>query len=310
MDRRRVRKIGLWFCAEIAVAWVFFWAMVSWNYAVHVPFGKERQVSSSLEQAASLAWNPSRLLARKVEWRIHEVRPGENFWSIAKENSTSLYTLIGANPNMPFTAPVGYPLVILSRRGVLHVVQKGETPASIAADYGLEVSVLQKENRLVWWRPLREGDVLFLPNVKPKTMPEKWAKYFENRGIFSVPFARWGEGWTSGFGVRKDPLNGETRMHKGMDFRANYGEDVFASATGVVIFAGEAGGYGKLIKIKHEGGYQTYYGHLSEIHVRMGQKVYKGQRIGKVGATGRVTGPHLHFEIRKNGKALDPLPLI
>jgi murein DD-endopeptidase MepM/ murein hydrolase activator NlpD len=95
-----------------------------------------------------------------------------------------------------------------------------------------------------------------------------------------------------------------------MDFRAKYGEAVYAAASGRVIFAGVSGGYGNLIQVKHSNGYITFYGHLSKIYVKQGQKVRRGVLIGRVGATGRVTGPHLHFEIRKNGKAINPLPLI
>ena len=92
-----------------------------------------------------------------------------------------------------------------------------------------------------------------------------------------------------------------------MDIGGTTGDPIKASDGGTVTYAGWNGGYGKFIKIKHDNGYETYYGHLSAINVSVGQKVAQGQTIGKLGNTGRSTGPHLHFEIRKNGVPCDPL---
>ncbi len=101
-------------------------------------------------------------------------------------------------------------------------------------------------------------------------------------------------------------------MHRGIDFQAGYGEKVFASAPGKVIFSGVSEGYGNLIQISHGNGYVTFYGSLSKINVKLDQNVRRGEMIGLVGATGpeKKAGPHLHFEIHKNGKAVNPLPLI
>lgn len=96
-------------------------------------------------------------------------------------------------------------------------------------------------------------------------------------------------------------------FHEGVDVAADQGTPILASDRGTVIFAGWSGGYGYLVTIQHEGGFVTRYGHCCAIHSRVGQQVVKGQQIAAVGATGRATGPHLHFEVRKNGEALDPL---
>ncbi len=252
----------------------------------------------------------NRLRSTSVTVSVHAVELGENYWSIASDNDIDIYTLIGANPDLPFRAAMGHPVNILSQRGVLHSVEKDETIKSISALYKCNEKLLASENHLTWWHGLRAGDVLYIPNVKPIRMTEEWRNYFSKRGIFGIPFASWGKGWTSGFGWRKDPITGERKIHKGVDFKAHYGESVYAAGTGTVIFAGVAGGYGNLIKIKHPNGYITMYGHLSKILVKGGHHVRRGEIIGKVGATGRVTGPHLHFEIRKNGKAIDPLQMI
>jgi len=107
--------------------------------------------------------------------------------------------------------------------------------------------------------------------------------------------------YTSGYGRRWG------RMHYGTDFAAPHGTPIYASADGVVVHAGWASGYGRLIKIRHEFGYETRFGHLSKIRVNVGQKVSRGERIGDMGNTGRSTGTHLHYEIRINGNAINPM---
>jgi murein DD-endopeptidase MepM/ murein hydrolase activator NlpD len=111
----------------------------------------------------------------------------------------------------------------------------------------------------------------------------------------------------SGFGVRIDPFNSRPAMHTGLDFRAEVGDPIHATAGGTVTVAGWTGGYGKMVEINHGNGFATRYGHMSEIDVQVGQQVKIGQVVGKVGTTGRSTGPHLHYETRIDGEAVDPL---
>jgi murein DD-endopeptidase MepM/ murein hydrolase activator NlpD len=115
---------------------------------------------------------------------------------------------------------------------------------------------------------------------------------------------------TSGFGVRPDPFLGRPAMHTGLDFRSNIGDPVRATANGTVESAGWNGGYGKMVEVDHGNGYSTRYGHLSEIDVKPSQTVKIGQIIGRVGSTGRSTGPHLHYETRLDGEAVDPQKLL
>ena len=112
---------------------------------------------------------------------------------------------------------------------------------------------------------------------------------------------------TSPFGMRVDPVTGEYSLHSGVDIGADYGVPIQAAADGNVIYAGWYGGYGYAIIIDHGGGYSTLYAHCSSMYVGVNQPVRRGQVIGAVGATGWATGPHLHFEIRINGKPIDPL---
>ena len=113
--------------------------------------------------------------------------------------------------------------------------------------------------------------------------------------------------YTSGFGYRNDPVNGKRRMHNGTDLAAPLGTKIVATGDGVVIFAGNNGGYGRLIKIRHSQGFITYYAHLHKIHVKKGQKVLRGEQIGSMGNSGRSTGVHLHYEIRLGGKPINAI---
>jgi len=113
--------------------------------------------------------------------------------------------------------------------------------------------------------------------------------------------------FTSKFGYRRDPKTGGRRMHSGVDFAAGLGTPLYATADGVVVHAGWQSGYGRLVKIQHEFGIETRYAHLSKLRVKVGQRVSRGQRIGDMGASGRVTGVHLHYEVRVGGKAVNPM---
>ena len=111
----------------------------------------------------------------------------------------------------------------------------------------------------------------------------------------------------SGYGLRIDPIYKTTKFHAGMDFSANIGTPVYATGNGIVKKAGWQSGYGKLIIIDHGFGYETWYAHLNDYDVRVGQKVVRGEVIGEVGNTGKSTGPHLHYEVHVKGKVVNPV---
>lgn len=118
-------------------------------------------------------------------------------------------------------------------------------------------------------------------------------------------------GWlTSGVGGRTDPITGSDDFHPGLDISADRGAPVYATADGTVALAEKAGAYGNLITVDHGYGLETRYGHLLVMKVQAGQPVRRGDLIGLVGSTGRTTGPHLHYEIRVNGRILNPLQLL
>ena len=111
----------------------------------------------------------------------------------------------------------------------------------------------------------------------------------------------------SGYGVRIDPIYKTTKFHSGMDFSANAGTPVYATGDGTVVSAGWETGYGNCIEVNHGFGYRTRYAHLSAIGVKRGQKVVRGEVIGKVGTTGKSTGPHLHYEVVVKGQKVNPV---
>ena len=116
--------------------------------------------------------------------------------------------------------------------------------------------------------------------------------------------------FTSSFGVRSDPFQGNARMHAGMDMAGPVGTPVYATADGIVGRAERAGGYGNLVQLEHGKGLETRYGHLSQMLVRQGQRVHRGDLIALMGSTGRSTGSHLHYEVRIDGHAVNPMPFL
>ena len=127
---------------------------------------------------------------------------------------------------------------------------------------------------------------------------------------FSTPVTSGNVRWTSSYGRRNDPLGAGSRMHEGTDIAGPYGTPIYATADGVVTFAGWSSGYGRLVKVQHAFGIETRYGHLAQIRVDVGQKLSRGDRIGDMGNSGRSTGTHLHYEVRIGGGAVNPMTFI
>jgi len=133
--------------------------------------------------------------------------------------------------------------------------------------------------------------------------------HIQNNGYLSGrPIAK---GWLSSYyGVRKDPFNGKPTMHKGVDFAGKENTAIIATASGVVTWASKRYGYGNLIEINHGEGLTTRYGHNKDLLVSVGDVVNKGQKIARMGSTGRSTGPHVHYEILRNNKQIDPIKFV
>ncbi len=131
-------------------------------------------------------------------------------------------------------------------------------------------------------------------------------------GVIAIPSAQPVEhlAFTSNYGIRTDPFRGVAAMHAGVDIPGPVGTPVYATADGMVDRAERAGGYGNMVELDHGKGIQTRYGHLSKILVEAGARVHRGQLIALMGSTGRSTGPHLHYEVRIDGHAVNPVPFL
>lgn len=161
------------------------------------------------------------------------------------------------------------------------------------------------------------GDLIYAGiarDGKPKAQMLKWesggrSKWFEASGVgqSSGKLVRPTKGrMTSGYGMRRHPILRYKRMHSGLDFGGGYGAPIYAVTDGRVEFAGRKGGFGKFVKIRHGGGLASGYGHMSRIAVSSGRQVRQGQIIGYIGSTGLSTGPHLHYELYRNGRTINP----
>jgi len=172
------------------------------------------------------------------------------------------------------------------------VSQKAAQPPELSR--AIERLSLELENR--------ENQLLVLENL---VMNENLQKEVQPSGR---PIKK---GWLSSYyGMRTHPLSGRKEMHKGIDFASKMGGDVIAVAKGVVTYAGKRYGYGQVIDIAHGNGYTTRYAHNSKLLVSVGDTVEKGFQIAEIGSSGRSTGPHVHFEVLKNGRQINPMKFI
>ena len=148
-----------------------------------------------------------------------------------------------------------------------------------------------------------------------KALFDSWKKLDQLQdGVIAIPSdkpVKTNVEFTSGFGVRSDPFHAGAAMHPGIDLAGSYGTPIYATADGTVLRAGwNSGGYGNLVEIDHGRGITTRYGHMSAILVHDGDHVTRGQQIGRMGSTGRSTGNHLHYEVRIDGRAVNPIPFM
>jgi len=231
--------------------------------------------------------------------RHYTVQKGDSLWKIAQDFSVPVYTILSANPEYKnkVLSP-GVKLQIPDRSGVLYKVKRGDTLSAIARLYKLSESEIQKANSLNS-NIIQAGAILFLPGAREAIAVVEYV----TRKMFLMPVKG---RCTSGYGFRQHPVHGSRLFHSGLDIGARHGAPISAAADGVVIYAGFSSSYGNMVVLKHRNNYITVYAHASKLFVSKGEKVKKGQKIAAVGATGVATGPHLHFEVKKNGKTIDP----
>lgn len=249
---------------------------------------------------------------------VHVARNGESAESLIQRYKTTRGTLESMNPgvNLEEIRP-GDRIKILSRPGVFQKLQRTMTISDLSFAYQISVDELMKANDIRNPKRVIEGAELFVPdrNPLPKAKLDRLKRHVKKRQVtvgspkylIGKPLGVSGRMVISdGYGSRRHPLTGAKQKHSGIDLVAAWGTPILAAKDGVVTFAGWKGGYGKLVVIKHDGGYETYYAHATEISVKEGEEVVQGGEIGRVGATGDVTAPHLHFELRRWGALKNP----
>ena len=252
----------------------------------------------------------------------HVVAKGETLFAISRRYDVPVRDLITRNAlKAPYTLAIGQKLEVPGAQ--IHRVAKGETGYGISRQYGVTVSALMRENNIKPPYQLEVGQVLKLPGGASADAPTS-AQVASNRPVVTTrpqspgrtvpkatppPRTSSGFDWpvdgklASRFGPKDDGLHND-----GINILAGQGTPVKAAEAGVVVYASNAlQGYGNMLLLKHDGGWITAYAHNERLLVRQGQTVDKGQVIARVGNTGGVSDPQLHFEIRKGRQALDPL---
>lgn len=232
----------------------------------------------------------------ELKFYKYKVAKGDNFFRIMARTGMNIDTISSVNfLSSPQDIRVGMILKIPNMRGVYDIdeLSKSEKNKKILSEkYSvLEKNILFDEKRKQYF-------------FSGKTLTKIEKSFFYGL-VFHPPLQK--GSLTSGYGDRIDPFSKKKTFHGGIDIASPKGSSVFASAEGEVIFSDKKGGYGKLIIIKHIMGFETRYGHLDEFKVKEGDLVKKGDLIGKVGSTGRATGPHLHFEVIRNKKNEKPI---
>ncbi len=278
-------------------------------------------------EISSLQTAVSEVTQTQEKEKIYEVKSGDTLSQIAEDNALPMEELIAINPMLEdenSTIRVGDELKITVPEPALSVIHRERIyeEDSYEADtvyvdnddwYTTETKVLQQPSagfrRAAAVVTYRNEEALSEEVVKEDILYEAVPKIVE-RGTkipptYIKPIS--GGRLSSGFGGRKAPMKGASTNHAGIDWATPVGTAVMASCGGVVTRAGWGSGYGYVVYIQHEDGKETRYGHLSKVLVHVGQRVSQGEKIALSGNTGRSTGPHLHFEIRVNGSAVNPL---
>jgi len=242
----------------------------------------------------------------QLKFYRYTVGKDENFWTILSKSNLDMDTLISVNDlSSPSEIKAGSRIFIPNMRGTLFSGSDNEKLKNFLKNHSVNIKYVKAVNGINEEEGLNSRCVLFIPCTKISQMERS---LFLGTG-FVNPIKQGRR--TSGFGNRKDPFDEQRyQFHKGIDIACPIGTEVFAARSGRVTFSGYNGGYGVTVIIEHELGYQSIYGHLSKPLVKVGQRVKAGSLIALSGNTGRTTGPHLHFEVRKNRKPINPDSLL
>ncbi len=239
--------------------------------------------------------NPTTLAKSSSTYKIQS---GDTIWSISRKHKVGVDAVLSFNKiNESKKLRPGETLKIPKLNGIYYSVRKNDSLESIGKLFSVSQPEIRKYNEVGEY--LSIGTVLFLNRTRYP------ASYRE--GILGMSFMSPARGFlTSRYGMRVHPILNIPIFHTGMDIGADQGEKVRAAESGVVTFSGENAANGNFVQIKHSDGFESGYAHLSRLLVTSGKRVKKGEVIGEVGSTGLSTGPHLHFEIKQNGKFVNP----
>ena len=240
-----------------------------------------------------------------VKYEEYTIGEGENLTTISRKIGVNLDTLVSVNKitNANKLKP-GQKIIIPNRNGLLYTIKQNENIEEVASKYDIQLNRILAFNKIDEISDIEIGDDIFLPGAK-YTLDERIEKFGQ---MFSLPVTV--TRISSLFGYRVHPITKVRTKHTGVDIPGSLNTPVYAARKGKVIFAGYSGGYGNLVIVRHDKGYTTYYGHLNRITTKIGANVGVGVMIGRMGSTGNSTGSHLHFEVRRNGEALNPIDFI
>lgn len=232
---------------------------------------------------------------KKLKVTQYKVKKNETLSDIARRFKVSVESIAGSSGINPEVSLIsGQILNIPNKQGLMYKLKKGDTLAKVADYYKVKIDDIYSENQLEDYDLFKSGQKVFLPGaVIPETGP-----------VWRIPVAS--KVITSGWGTRSYP---QYKFHMALDLRANY-ESVYAARKGKVTYSGWMGGYGNAIILSHDDNYQTLYAHNSKLFVKEGDYVSAGKIISRSGCTGYCFGPHLHFEVIKDGKNINPTKLI
>lgn len=242
-------------------------------------------------------------LSETFSWQEYTVRRGDTVSDIAQAHGLSMDAIIALNgiTNVK-RLQEGMTLKIPNMDGVPYTVRRGDSLSRISVNSGIPLESILDANDLQS-ETISVGSVLFLPGARMQS--DELKKALGELFIYPVRGRL-----SSGYGWRNDPFTGERRFHAAIDLAADTGTPIAAAMDGRISTAGVNAVYGRYVIISHNNGYQTLYAHMSNIAVNKDQRVLQGARIGSVGSTGYSTGPHLHFAIYRNGRALNPFDFL
>ncbi|MDM8011582.1 MAG: M23 family metallopeptidase [Parasphingorhabdus sp.] len=232
-----------------------------------------------------------------------------------EELSENTRKISAAFPEAAHLAQIEARQILFARRLTSAAIQRTEQAAEAIRKFGLNPDKLAKNSTDAMGGPLipffRGKDQHLHPTLERLNLALQRMDALE-RTLIAIPSGKPSSTGmiTSSYGYRRDPFTGGGAMHSGIDFKGPKGQPILAAAGGRVTHAGWKSGYGKAVEITHGNGLMTRYAHLSRIDVAAGQRIEQGIQLGAMGSTGRSTGTHLHFEVRLNGRAINPRPFL